>query len=306
MSYSVRSKLRHVASLRSVLTLLAAALCIAAAQTRAAGQPNAAFLEGKFHMLITGLRAVELSRVTGNELYAEHGRDVRAIPGLLRYTQNVPLSMYDLRSSFDSISELQFEDFEHAKVAFAADATRLGAFTWMSRFTGGPTAGLRPWRPSSNGMVIVKDHVIVDGHEQGYKWFSFMRRKAGVSKADADTYMRAHYARALGKLPGIRRYVLGLTYRPVGADAAGGIWGPPQKWDAIDMVWFDSLEAMMRLLGSADYQENALRPAEDAVMDASQTVSFAAASTERIPFPPRYDGPSWEEMRPASAGMGQP
>lgn len=287
---------------RAVLSaVLALSLAGFAAAAHSAGKPEKAFLEGKFHMLIPGLRNPTLrSRVVGNQLYAEHVRDVRVAPGVLRYMQSVPLSLYDLRSSYDSVSELHFEDFERAKAAFESDEIRVGDGAWTARLTGGIGAGVRPWRPNSKGIVIVRDHVLVDGYEQGYKWFSFMRRKEGVAKEQVDTYMREKYAPALAKLPGIRRYVLGVTYRPKGADAAGGMWGPPQNYDAVDMIWFHDLQAMQRLLGSIDYQENVQRAAEVAVIDQSQTVSFAAESHERVPFRPRYEGPTWEEMKPAN------
>ena len=138
---------------------------------------------------------------------------------------------------------------------------------------------------------------MVDGHEWGYKWFSFMRRKEGVSKEQVDAYMRDRYAPALAKLPGIRRYVIGVSYAPKNADA---FWGREPAWDAVDMIWFDSLEDMQRVLGSIDYQENLQRAAEVAVIDQSKTISFAATYHETLPFPPRYEGPTWEEQWPTT------
>lgn len=294
-------KHRNMPGRRTVVALVMGMVLASSGPAQAAGKPEKKYLEGKFHMMITGLRTFdENSRAAGNILWAEHPRDVRALPDLLRYTQSAPLPFYDLRSSFDSVTELWFPTFEKAQGAWASDAMTKGAIQWSARIAGGQVAGGRqPWRPDSEGFVFVQDHVMVDGYEQGYKWFSFMRRKPGVSAKQAQDYFLKTYAPALAKLPGVRRYVIGTTIRPQGADKAKGIWAAPQKWDAVDMIWFATLEDMRSFFALVDYQENVLRPAEAAIVDPSQTVSFATEYNERVPFPPRYDGPRFEEMGPA-------
>lgn len=287
---------------RACAAAAAIALGSAAAPASAGTKPDRKTIENSFHVLWPALRDTELmSRAAGNTLYAEHVRDIRMLKGILRYTQSVPLSLYDLRSSYDSVTEIYTRDFADARDAFASPANRQGADAWVARLAGRHGAGMKPWRPPFSGMIVLQDHVMLDGFEQGYRWFSFMRRKDGVSARQAQDYLRKTYAPALARLPGVSRYVLGLTYRPDGADEAGGVWAATQKWDAVDMIWFATLDDMKVFFNLIDYQENILRSAEAAVIDESKTVSFATHYAERLPFPPRYDGPGWEETRPAAA-----
>lgn len=282
-------------------TMLAAVLTLAlgctvfAGAALASGKPDKAYLESKFHVIWPGLRSPELSRFTGDQLHTEHARDLRMVPGVLRYAHDYPLPWYDQRSTWDVITELYFEDMESATRSLASPENRVGSDPWMARMSGGGKVGPRPWRPGIGGLVV-QDRVIVDGHEWGYKWMSFMRRKDGVSKEQADAYMRDVYAPALAKLPGVRRYVLGQSYVPKNAT---GLWAIPPKFDAVDMIWFDSLEDMRRFLASMDYQQAILHPAETQIIDRSKTISFAADFIDSVPFPPRYEGPKWQDPRPA-------
>lgn len=276
----------------AALTLIGALILIAPAEAQGGGKPDKPYIEGLIHMIWPGLHSSELSRFDGNQVHLEHGRDVRMLPGILRYTQNTPLPFYDRRSAWDVITEFWTRDVADLKFAFSTEGKRSASHPWIAKFAGGAAVGAKAWRPQGGGGLIVKDHVFVDGHEWGYKWVGFMRRKPGISKAQADAYMRDVYAPGVARMPGVRRYVLGLGYVPPGADS---YWARPPEWDAVDMIWFDKLEDMERFLASMDYQDNVLRPAEQSVIDQSRTIGFAVEPYTPVPFPPRYQGPAWNE-----------
>lgn len=289
MTLAANRSLARWPAISSAMLLAYGFLGIAA---HAAGKPEKAYLESKVHLIWQGLYTSKLSRFDAQQNHLEHARDARTLPGLLRRTQSNPLPFYDQRSVFDVVTEYWCEDFGGIRDMFTEEGRRSAQRSWMSRFAGGPAVGAQAWRPGGAAGLIVQDHVLVDGAEQGYKWFSFLRRKEGISKEQVDAYVRETYGPALAKLPGIRRYVVGISYQPKGEQ---GFWGRAPAWDAVDMIWFDDLDAMRRLLGSIDYQENVQRAAELAVIDQSKTVSFAATHHETLSFPPRYEGPRWEE-----------
>ena len=72
-----------------------------------------------------------------------------------------------------------------------------------------------------------------------------IKRKAGMSVEDFQTYWRERHPEVVVRLPGIRRYVQSHT-RP-----AGYRTGTP-VWDGIAEVWFDDGRAMHALLGSPE------------------------------------------------------
>src|SRR5439155_3180312 len=78
------------------------------------------------------------------------------------------------------------------------------------------------------------------------KVVTFLKRKAGMSVEDFQSYWRTRHPEVVVKLPGIRRYVQSHTLR------SGYRKGEPVH-DGIAEIWFDDTRAMRALAGTAAY-----------------------------------------------------
>lgn len=89
-----------------------------------------------------------------------------------------------------------------------------------------------------------------------------LRRRAGVSPDEFAMHFRVHMRPLIGGLPGVSRIVV--------SDAIAGPGGTP-AYDGMAEFWFESIEAVQRLVESAEAREIEARLADFVDMDTYET-----------------------------------
>ena len=118
--------------------------------------------------------------------------------------------------------------------------------------------------------MATHDHVILDGPQtpNQTKLIFQLKRKSGMSLADARQYWIDVHGPIVCKLPGLRRYVQCHL-----VDAAYQYAEP--KWDGVAQLWVDDIAAMQRMVESREFTQEAW-PDGEKFLDLSIACSFVA------------------------------
>lgn len=189
-----------------------------------------------------------------------HGPIVKHIKQLKRYVQSHRIPFAGSNSLYDGAAEVWLED-EAALIALRQSQEYLrGALADEPNFI---DMGRVEW-------MVTKDHVILDGPQTPnlVKTVFQLKRKPGMSLADARKYWLEVHGPIVCKLPGLRRYVQSHLL-----DGAYNYAEP--KWDGVAQLWVDDVAAMQRMLESREFTEGAW-PDGEKFLDLSLARSFVA------------------------------
>jgi len=118
--------------------------------------------------------------------------------------------------------------------------------------------------------LVTQDRVILDGPQitSQAKTISRVKRKGGMSLKDFRTYWAEAHSPLACKLPGIQRYVQGITVNAAYAYAE-------PRWDRVSQIWVENLVALQHMRESEEYTVGTSSDAAK-VLDVDSVSSFAA------------------------------
>ena len=171
-----------------------------------------------------------------------HGPIVKNIEQLKRYIQSHRLPFAGMNSTYDGVAEVWLED-----------TAALAALRHNPKYLNGALAD-EPNFIDMNRVewMATQDHVILDGPQTPnlVKTVFQLKRKPGMSLAEARKYWIDVHGPIVCKLPGLRRYVQCHLL-----DAAYSYAEP--KWDGVAQLWVDDVAAMQRMFDSREFKEEA-------------------------------------------------
>jgi uncharacterized protein (TIGR02118 family) len=189
-----------------------------------------------------------------------HGPIAKKIQQNKRYVQSHRIPFAGMNSSYDGVAEVWLED-EAAIRALRRNPEYLqGALADEPNFI---DMNQVEW-------MVTNDHVILDGPQTTTqaKLIFQLKRKPGLSLADARRYWIEVHGPIVCQLPGLRRYVQSHL-----VDAAYEYAEP--KWDGVAQLWVDDIAAMQRMLESPEFKQGAW-PDGEKFLDLSIACSFVA------------------------------
>jgi len=189
-----------------------------------------------------------------------HGPIVKKIKQIKRYVQSHRIAFANMHSSYDGVAEVWLED-EAAMLALRQNPEYLqGALADEPNFI---DMNRVEW-------MATNDHVILDGPQTPTqaKLIFQLKRKPGLSLADARKYWVDVHGPIVRKLPGLCRYVQCHL-----VDAAYHYAEP--KWDGVAQLWVDDVAAMQQMLESREFKQEAW-PDGEKFLDLSIACSFVA------------------------------
>jgi uncharacterized protein (TIGR02118 family) len=195
-----------------------------------------------------------------------HGPIAKRIKQLRQYIQSHRIPFANMNSPYDGAAEVWIED-----------ETAMTALRQSPEYLNGALAD----EPNFIDMarvewLVTKDHVILDGQRSSSmaKLIFQLKRKPGMSLADARKYWIEVHGPIVCRLPGLRRYVQCHT-----VDAAYDYAEP--KWDGVAQLWVDDVAALQRMLDSREFKEGSW-PDGGKFLDLTIARSFVAQEHQVI------------------------
>ena len=189
-----------------------------------------------------------------------HGPIAKKIQQNKRYAQSHRIPFDAMNSSYDGVAEVWVENETALRALRQSPAYLQGALADEPNFI---DMNRVEW-------MVTNDHVILDGPQTTIqaKLIFQLKRKPGLSLAEARTYWIEVHGPIVCKLPGLRRYVQSHL-----VDAAYEYAEP--KWDGVAQLWVDDVAAMQQMLESPEFRQEAW-PDGEKFLDLSIARSFVA------------------------------
>ena len=170
----------------------------------------------------------------------EHAELVVRQAGLRRYVQNHTLeSAYQRRDPvYDGVAEAWFDDTESMR-ALAESPEYRAVREDESRFID----------PSSMGVLLTDEVVVVDGPESEVKMITFLNKRTDVTPDFFQHHWRENHGPLAARIPGLLRYVQ--------CHARPGIYaaGRSPAFDGIPISWFEDMQSLRESGKSAAYRQ---------------------------------------------------
>jgi uncharacterized protein (TIGR02118 family) len=197
--------------------------------------------------MIHGLYFITRKPTLTDEEFHRYWRDVhwpivKNIKQLKRYVQSHRLPFAGMNSTYDGVAEVWLEDEAALAVLRRSPEYLNGALADEPNFI---DMNRVEW-------MATQDHVILDGPQTPnlVKTIFQLKRKPGMSLAEARKYWIDVHGPIVCKLPGLRRYVQSHLL-----DGAYSYAEP--KWDGVAQLWVDDVAAMQRMFDSPEFKEGA-------------------------------------------------
>lgn len=221
------------------------------------------------HLLYFITRKATIAETEFHRYWREtHGPIAKKIKQIQRYVQSHRIPFADMNSTYDGAAEVWLND----------DAA-MTALRQSPEYLNGALADEPNFIDMSRvEWMATQDHVILDGPQTVglTKTIFQLKRKPGMSLAEARKYWIDVHGPIVCKLPGLRRYVQSHLL-----DAAYAYAEP--KWDGVAQLWVDDVAAMQRLFDSREFKEEAW-PDGEKFLDLSLARSFVAQE-HRVVWP---------------------
>jgi uncharacterized protein (TIGR02118 family) len=170
-----------------------------------------------------------------------HAPIVSQVPGVRRYVQSLPIgSVYQgFEPVYDGVTEVWFDDLQ---------AMRHGLDSRQGRAAHADDANFMD--EAGAGLLITHEYVAKDGPVDPAmeKWIVFLKRKPGLEPAAFQSYWREQHGPLAATLPATRRYVQSHLQLSAYDD------GAQPRYDGVAAVWLDNSDAMVRAVGSPEYE----------------------------------------------------
>jgi uncharacterized protein (TIGR02118 family) len=215
---------------------------------------------------------------TSHDEFAHYWVDVHAplvkprIPGLRKYVLNVAFQPEDSAEppEWDGVVELGFDDLASLRAGMSAP-------DWMSKERQVSSEAFLDM--SSIKSFVAEQHVILDtplpaGAPPRVKLLAFVQRRPGTTHEQfADYWVNTHGPLVKPRIPGLRKYVLNVSFTPADTQAA-------PDWDGMVELGFDDLASLRAGMSAPDWMSQERQTSSEAFLDLGSTHSLY--TTEHI------------------------